>query len=103
MTVRIDLPSDKIDTFCKRWQIAELALFGSVLHDGFRHDSDLDVLVSFEKHARHTLLDLSRMEEELEAILGREVDLVSRRGIEASRNYLRSRAILESAEVVYGS
>ena len=103
MTARIDLPSEEIDAFCKRWQIAELALFGSVLHDSFGHDSDVDVLVSFEKHARHTLSDLSRMEKELEVILGREVDLVSRRGIEASRNHLRRRAILESAEVVYGS
>ena len=103
MTIRIDLPSDEIDAFCKRWQIAELALFGSVLHDSFGRDSDVDVLVSLEKHARHTLLDLSRMEEELEAVLGREVDLVSRRGIEASRNHLRRKAILESAEAVYGS
>ena len=62
MTIRIDLPSDEIGAFCKRWQIAELALFGSVLNDGFGHDSDVDVLVSFEKHSRHTLFDLSRME-----------------------------------------
>ena len=80
MTIRIDLPSDEIDAFCKRWQIAELALFGSVLHDSFGRDSDVDVLVSLEKRARHTLFDLSRMEEELEATLGRKVDLVSRRG-----------------------
>ncbi len=103
VTARTDLPSDEIVAFCKRWEIAELALFGSALHDSFGHDSDVDVLVSFKKHARHTLFDLSRMEEELGAILGREVDLVSRRGIEASRNHLWRRAILDSAEVVYRS
>jgi len=63
----------------------------------------VDVLVSFQPEARHTLFDMARMQEELERLFGRKVDLVSRRGIETSRNYIRRRAILESAEVVYGS
>ena len=88
--------------FCERWQIAELALFGSVLRDDFNAESDIDVLVSFEEEARHTLFDLGRMEAELREIFGRKIDLVSRRGIEVSRNYLRRNAILESAEVIYG-
>ena len=101
MNVHIDTPRDEIDAFCQRWQITELALFGSVLRDDFGPESDMDVLVRFEEEARHTLFDLSRMEAELKAIFGREIDIVSRRGIERSRNYIRRRSILQTAEVVY--
>lgn len=103
MNARIDIPSDQIAAFCRRWQITRLALFGSVLRSDFGPDSDIDVLVKFEETAHPTLFDMSRMETELKAILGREVDLVSQRGIERSRNYIRRKAILESAELVYGS
>jgi len=89
--------------FCQRWQIQELALFGSVLRDGFRPDSDVDILVSFDPAARHTLFDMVHMQDELQRLLNRKVDLVSRRGIEMSRNYIRKKAILETAEVVYGA
>jgi hypothetical protein len=80
-----------------------LSFFGSVLRDDFSPDSDVDVLVEFLPEAKHSLFDLVRMQNELKDILGREVDLISRRGVEASRNHLRKRAILESAEVVYGA
>lgn len=103
MTVRITVPSDGIAAFCKRWQIAELALFGSVLRDDFGPGSDIDVLVEFRTEARHTLFDIGRMEQELTTIFGREVDLIERAGIERSRNYLRRRAILESAETIYAA
>ncbi len=103
METRIMIPQEEVAAFCRRWRIVELALFGSVLRDDFRSESDVDVLVSFEEEARRTLFDLSRMEAELKTIFGREIDLVSRRGIEGSRNRLRRKAILESAEVVYGS
>ncbi|MHB9038400.1 MAG: nucleotidyltransferase family protein [Armatimonadota bacterium] len=89
--------------FCKRWGIAELALFGSVLRDDFGPNSDVDVLVTFSPGARPTLFDMVHMQDELAGILGREVDLVSRRGVESSANYLRRKAILESAEVVYAA
>lgn len=79
-----------------------MALFDPVLRNDFQPDSDVDVMVAFEPDAHRTLFDLVRMKDELSAILGREVDLVSRRGIEMSRNHLRRRAILGSAEVVYG-
>ena len=103
MNARIDIPSDKIADFCRRWQITELALFGSVLRDDFGPHSDVDVLVGFGEDARHTLFDLDKMELELKEIIGREVDLVSRRGLEASRNYLRRNSILKSAQVIYAS
>ena len=103
MTVRIYIPKDEIAAFCRRWQITELALFGSVLRDDFGPDSDVDVMVGFGEGAKHTLFDLDDMELELKEIFGRKVDLVSRRGVEASRNYLRRNSILKSAQVIYGS
>ena len=103
MTARIAIPADGIAAFCERWQVTELALFGSVLRDDFGPDSDIDVLVSFDEAARHTLFDMVDMEEELKGLFGRDVDLVSRRGIERSRNHLRRKAILESAETIHGS
>ena len=103
MNARIDVPSERIADFCRRWQITDLALFGSVLRDDFGPDSDVDVLAGFGEGARHTLFDLDDMELELKEIFGRKVDLVSRRGLEASRNYLRRDSILKSAQVIYGS
>ncbi len=100
MIARIAIPAEGIAAFCERWQVTELALFGSVLREDFGPDSDIDVLVSFEDGARRTLFDMVRMEEELKTLFGREVDLVSRRGIERSSNQLRREAILESAETI---
>jgi predicted nucleotidyltransferase len=93
--------SEAVDRFCRRWKIRTLALFGSVLRDDFEADSDVDVLVTFELSADWSLLDHVQMQEELEAILGRDVDLVSRRAIERSANWIRRDAILGSAETVY--
>jgi predicted nucleotidyltransferase len=101
--MRVSIPRQEIAAFCGRWGIAELAIFGSALRDDFRPDSDVDVLVSFQEHARPTLFDMVRMRGELEGIFGRRVDLVSRRGIESSRNQIRKRAILDSAEVVHAA
>ena len=103
MTARIAIPADGIAAFCERWQVTELALFGSVLRDDFGPDSDIDVLVSFDDSARHTLFDMVRMEEELKALFGREVDLAERAGIETSRNYIRRKAILQAAETIYAA
>jgi predicted nucleotidyltransferase len=103
MKHRVAIPKEQLGAFCLRWKVAEIALFGSVLRDDFRPDSDVDVLVSFMPEARHSLFDLARMQKELEAILGREVDLVEKEAVEQSRNYLRRKAILSSAEVVYAA
>lgn len=81
--------------------MALLGLFGSALRDDFGPDGDVDLLARFDPAARHTLLDLERMEDEIEAILGREVDLLSWHGVERSRNRYRRRALLESVQVVY--
>ena len=104
MLVRnIDLPSEAIADFCRRWLVTELALFGSVLREDFRPDSDIDVLVSFAPEARWTLLDLVRMEDDLKAIFGRDVDLVEREAVERSENYIRRQHILRSARSIYAT
>jgi predicted nucleotidyltransferase len=92
-----------ITDFCQRWRITEFALFGSVLRADFDAESDLDILVAFAPDADWSLLDHVKMEQELEALLGRKVDLLSRRSVERSHNWLRRREILDTAEVVYAS
>ena len=99
----VDIPEDRIADFCRRWKIAELALFGSVLREDFRPDSDVDVLASFAPEARWSLMDEVRMEDELVAILGRKVDFVDRWAVEHSENWIRRKAILGSAEVIYAA
>lgn len=97
------LPQSEISEFCRRWRIVELALFGSVLRSDFGPESDLDVLVTFAADANWGLLDHHRMQEELEALLEREVDLLTRSAVEQSRNWLRRREILSTAQVVYAA
>ena len=99
--MQIKIPKAKIAEFCKRWNISEFAIFGSALSDDFRSDSDVDVLISFAPQARVSLFDMVHMQDELKTIFGRDVDLISKRGVENSRNYLRRKAILESAQVIH--
>ena len=96
MTPRLPIPERAISDFCRKWQITEFALFGSVLRDDFGPESDVDVLVSFAPGARHSLFDLVHMEDELRAIFGRHVDLVTRRAVERGTNAWRRQAILDS-------
>ena len=98
-----EIPSDKIADYCRRWKITELALFGSALRDDFNPESDIDVLVTFDGDVHWTLFDMVDMREELKDIFGHDVDLVSRRGIESSQNYLRRKEILSSAKVIHVS
>ncbi|MBD2122596.1 nucleotidyltransferase family protein [Trichocoleus sp. FACHB-262] len=104
MTIKaIDLPMEKIAEFCDRWQVIEFALFGSVLRDDFRPESDIDVMVQFHPEAHPTFSTLDQMETELKTIFHRDIDLITRQGIKTSRNYLRRQAILSSAQVVYAT
>ena len=103
MSLQIKVPREQIVDFCERWQISELAFFGSVLRDDFGPDSDIDVMVRFLPEASHTLFSMVSMEEELSGILGRETDLLSRTAVEKNRNYIRREAILKSAEVFYAA
>lgn len=101
MNIRLAIDREQVADFCRRWKIMELALFGSVLRDDFRPESDVDVLVSFAPDAPWSLWDHVDMEEELSNLLGRKVDLVSRRAVEQSRNWIRRQAILNTAESYY--
>jgi hypothetical protein len=101
--MNVEIPKEQIADFCRKWKIVELSLFGSVLRDDFRPDSDVDVLVSFSHDADWSLLDHMAMEEDLQAIINRKVDLVSRRAIERSDNYIRRKAILDTAQPYYVS
>jgi len=103
VSIRISIDQDKVADFCRRWKIVKLSFFGSVLRDDFRPDSDIDVLVTFAPDTHWGLFDMVQMQQDLQQVLGRQVDLLSQRGVESSRNYIRRKAILSSAEVVYGA
>jgi hypothetical protein len=103
MIARIPVDDERIAAFCKRWGVRELALFGSVLRDDFGPDSDVDVLVTLSDDHGLTLLDLERMERELGEILGRTVDLWTRKGVQQSRNRRRSERILSTARVIHAA
>jgi predicted nucleotidyltransferase len=94
---RLSVPYETIAEFCQRNHIRRLSLFGSVLRDDFRPDSDIDVLVEFEPGHVPGLLRIAGMEIELSDILGRDVDL--RTAGDLSR-YFRQ-AVVDSAELIY--
>ena len=98
MNPKILLDREKIAEFCQPWKITEFALFGSVLLDDFRPDSDVDVLVTFDPDAQWSLFDLVQMQDELGEVLGRKVDLVEKKGL---RNPFRRHSILKTRQVVY--
>ncbi len=98
--IRITLPQRKIYDFCLKWKVSEMALFGSVLSEDFRPDSDIDVLVSFKDDAGWGLFDFVDMIDELKAVFGRKVDLVEK---DSLRNPFRRQRILGSNEVIYAA
>jgi predicted nucleotidyltransferase len=100
MKLKIEIDNQQIARFCRRWKIRELSLFGSVLRDNFRPDSDIDVLVSFEPGGGITFDNRGEMQDELAEIFGRGVDLVEK---EAVRNRFRRHNILTTREVVYAA
>ena len=100
---RMGVSPDEIAAFCKRRQITELALFGSVLRDDFGPDSDIDVLVKFSPNAKLSFLTLDQMEKELSKMLGRPVGLIEKVAIEKSPNWVRQENILGSAKTIYAA
>lgn len=100
MSPRIAIDQDQIEEFCRRWKIAELSLFGSVLRDDFRPDSDVDVLVMFSRESPRTLDDFDRMERELQALFGHKVDLVQK---DLLRNPFRRHHILTHRQILYAA
>ena len=96
--------NEQITAFCTKWRIKELALFGSFLRDDFCPEtSDIDVLVTFAPDYRWTFDDAMQMQDELETLFGRKVDIMSKQSIEQSINWIRKQEILNSAQVIYVS
>jgi predicted nucleotidyltransferase len=95
----IAVPNQHVADLCRRYQVRGLALFGSVLRDDFRSDSDVDVLVDFEPAAQVGFITLARLQRELSDLLGRPVDLVPRTGL---KPVIRNQ-VLASAEEIYAA
>ena len=97
----INLKPEKLEQICQQWQIKELALFGSVLREDFNPQSDIDVLVSFAESAKITFFDLDTIEQQLSQLFNRPVDVVTKRAIEKSHNWIRKKNILDNAQIIY--
>jgi len=100
-TLPIDISSNDIDAFARKWRLREISLFGSVLRDDFGPTSDIDVLITFHDGQTLTFDSYVAMREELSALCGgREIDLV-----EAARlaDPYRRHEILRTHEVIYAS
>ncbi len=96
----LDVSGHDIESLCRRWQIVDLAVFGSVLRDDFGPESDVDLLVTFAPDAPWTLLDLVAIRNDFSGVLSRPVDLIERSTIESSPNWIRRREILGTAQPV---
>jgi hypothetical protein len=103
LQARLSITSDKLSEFCQRRKISELALFGSVLRDDFYANSDIDMLVTFQPNARVSLIDLIDMQYELEELCHRKVDLLTKKSVQTSSNWIRRKEILNTARVIYES
>jgi predicted nucleotidyltransferase len=97
--IAIEIPREELAAFCRRHQIRQLALFGSVVGAEFNSDSDVDVLVEFESSARIGLLAFARIQRELSELFQRPVDLVTPGGLKP----LIKEDILERAKVIYAA
>jgi len=100
---QIELQGPEFERFCRKWQVRELAVFGSVLGADFGPQSDVDLLVTFADRAPWDLLDFLRMQDEASALLGRRVDLVTRDGLEESANPLVKSEVIRTARTVYAA
>ena len=99
----LDVTHEQLAEFCRKWKIGRLELFGSALRDDFNEQSDIDVLVTFVAGSERSFHDELHMEEELAGMLGRSVDLVERRLVESSPNWIRRKAILSTAQPLYAA
>ena len=101
MSRHITIPINEIEAFCRQNCIHSFGLFGSALREDFGPGSDIDILVEFEQGQEPGLFRLIELQDELSKMLGHKVDLVERRAVEKSENYIRRRHILESVEPIY--
>ena len=99
-TARIELPTKRIEAFCSKHGVEEFSLFGSVLRDDFLPDSDVDVMLKFKPGFGFTFENTPEIQDELEAMFGRPVDVIEKGAI---TNPFRRHAILSSYQVVYAA
>ena len=100
VAMNVTVSPQQIAEFCRKWEIKELALFGSVLRPDFRTDSDIDVLVVFANDNRWDLWQFLEAQDELAALFGRKVDLVEKKNV---TNPFRRHHILSNKQVIYAA
>jgi hypothetical protein len=103
MNPRLNITNDQLAAFCRKWKIAEVWLFGSVLRDDFTANSDVDVLVEIDSGARFSTFDHATARQELAELLGQRVDLFTKRSFEASPKPALHHEILPSARRIFAA
>ncbi len=98
---RLKIEPEQLKEICQQWKIIELALFGSVLRDDFNARSDIDILVSFDEGSSIAFFDLDAIEEQLSMLFNRPVDLVTKKAVQQSHNWIRKQNILGNSQVIY--
>ena len=98
---RLGISFQILDQFCQKYKITELSVFGSILREDFNFDSDIDLLIKFDPKAHISLMDMIKIENEFKILLKRNIDLVSKKAIENSKNWIRRQNILDNAEIIY--
>ena len=102
MEIQVVIPYQQIEKFCRRWNIIRLELFGSAIRDDFSNESDIDLLVEYDPTFHRTLADMEQMQQEIETVFHRPVDLVVRQAIENSPNPFKRENILANTHLLYG-
>ncbi len=100
---RLNISPAILNDFCQQAQIVELALFGSIIRNDFRPDSDIDILITFAPDRRISLLEFVGIEQQLERLCCRSVDLVEKSVVEKDDNWIRRNEILGKYQVIYES
>lgn len=99
----LEFDHEVLRAFCEKWGVAELAVFGSVLRDDYRPDSDIDFLVTWAPGVKRTVWEMFDMKDELAALYHRTIGLAQRQVVERDFNPIRRRNILDSARVLYAA
>jgi len=98
-----NIDQTRLKSICQKFGITELSLFGSAIRDDFSEASDIDILVNFEKESVPTLFRFEELRLELQELFGRDIDLLTKRSIEKSRNRYRRQEILGNHRVIYAA
>ena len=101
MYQRLNISKESLVEFCQKWKIDKLSVFGSILRDDFNSESDIDFLVTFKRDADWSLFDHVGMREELQNLIGRQVDLLTEKALANSGNWIRQKEIQETASQIY--